>query len=306
NGNVRIGNRDYDLQPEETDVVSRNLYDEPGALGRKYVLQIQTHNQRDYSVKIKDAAYQMEKILQQKRMTSTRRFQEQEKQKQLSPTTASLSSANESTLHKIENRDTDKSRQLQNFYFVKVAVLIDPGLWEFYYSTVHYFSPLTRRRSAIKLIHQWYSHIMNGVNMIYRGIQDTSISIIVLLSEFIIFKTKQEFQLHESRVVNLDGKYLVDGPLYLNDIITWDKETDAKQNKHFSHGMLFTRYKIFEDELSNKDTNGLSFVGEVCNVGKRMSLVETHGYVWMVHAAAHELGHNLGANHDGEEDSINC
>ncbi|KAL3836860.1 hypothetical protein ACJMK2_022271, partial [Sinanodonta woodiana] len=57
NGNVRIDNRNYELQPEETDVVSRNLYDETGALGRKYVLQVQTHNQRDYSAKNKGLKY---------------------------------------------------------------------------------------------------------------------------------------------------------------------------------------------------------------------------------------------------------
>ncbi|KAL3836856.1 hypothetical protein ACJMK2_022267, partial [Sinanodonta woodiana] len=304
NGNVRIGNRNYELQPAESDVVSRNLYDAPSALVRKYVLKDQTLPQREYSVPNKDSAYEMEKTIEQKYMTLLRRFQQQNNRNKLLKGNKTLAGTKESTLYKSGKRD--KSRQVPKFYYVKVAVLIDQGLWDFYHSTIRFVNLLTRNRLTTGKIEVWYSHVMNGVNMIYKGIEDTSIRIIVILSEFIIFKKSHEFKLHESRVVNFFGVHLVDGPRYLNDIITWDKGTDRNKKKLFSHGMLFTRYKMFLNQLSEKELSGLSFVGEVCNVGKRMSTVEKRGYVWMVHAAAHELGHNLGAYHDGEEDAVNC
>ncbi|KAL3888139.1 hypothetical protein ACJMK2_000519, partial [Sinanodonta woodiana] len=46
--------------------------------------------------------------------------------------------------------------------------------------------------------------------------------------------------------------------------------------------------------------------GGICEMGNRISLIRHRDYFWTVTTAAHELGHNLGAEHDGEEDAIEC
>ncbi|KAL3892099.1 hypothetical protein ACJMK2_004336 [Sinanodonta woodiana] len=52
--------------------------------------------------------------------------------------------------------------------------------------------------------------------------------------------------------------------------------------------------------------SGLSHMNGVCDTGKRTSVIESHMYSRTVQTAAHELAHNLGADHDGEGDAKAC
>ncbi|KAL3836841.1 hypothetical protein ACJMK2_022254, partial [Sinanodonta woodiana] len=246
----------------------------------------------------------MEKTFADKSITLTRRFQELHNQKHLPAEVVSLTGMNESILHM--SSEKDKSRQLPHNYYVKVAVVIDKGLWNFYYSTVQSQSAITRRRNAIKCIHQVYSHLMNGINMLYKGITDTSIRISVVLSTFIILQTDLVFQHIESKVIHHNGIMYIDGLPYLKDVINWDTNTAANDELTFSHGIVFTKFKLYNKVFENNAGGGLCVTGGVCNRGIRMSIVEMRSYVWTVRAAAHEMGHSLGADHDGDEGSREC
>ncbi|KAL3836828.1 hypothetical protein ACJMK2_022241, partial [Sinanodonta woodiana] len=144
------------------------------------------------------------------------------------------------------------------------------------------------------------------VNMLYKGIPDPSIRINVILNRFIIWKSKNDFRNVLSSVIPYKGLDHIDEVLYLHDIINWDNKTAMRGVPSFSHGMVFTSYKLYEDDLDNSDTGGLCYVGEVCTIGTRMSIVEKRGFLWTVRSAAHELGHSLGARHDGEPGAEAC
>ncbi|KAK3588404.1 hypothetical protein CHS0354_013730 [Potamilus streckersoni] len=51
---------------------------------------------------------------------------------------------------------------------------------------------------------------------------------------------------------------------------------------------------------------GISYAKGVCDEGRRVSVVEAFGIFTTVSTAAHELGHNLGADHDEEDDAKAC
>ncbi|KAL3836833.1 hypothetical protein ACJMK2_022246, partial [Sinanodonta woodiana] len=299
NGNIRIGNIYYALQPAETDASSRYVLEDPDVLGRQYVLQVETHPLREHSFENKDAAQEMDKSTEQRFMTLLRRFQKGHRQKHVSPAVPTLSSTNVSTLYNSGERD--KSRKSPRTYHVKVAVVIDISLWTFYVAVVH---PYTER--ATQLIHQYYSHVMNGVNMLYKGIADPSIRINVILDRFIIWKSRSDFQHVYATVIRYKEADYIQDFAYMFDIITWDNNTAVRDEPSFSHGMVFTRYKLYEHDIDDPFSGGLTSEGQVCNIGTRMSIVETIGPVWTIRTAAHELAHSLGSPHDGERESQAC
>ena len=51
----------------------------------------------------------------------------------------------------------------------------------------------------------------------------------------------------------------------------------------------------------------MAYVGEICKAGESSSVVEDMGAAATALIAAHELGHSLGAFHDGAHNkSVNC
>ncbi|XP_046552727.1 LOW QUALITY PROTEIN: uncharacterized protein LOC124262285 [Haliotis rubra] len=72
------------------------------------------------------------------------------------------------------------------------------------------------------------------------------------------------------------------------------------------HVILFTGYDLFGEDsgFSSNYTTGLAFIGTMCQgEGRSVSVVEDHGGFQSVGTAAHELGHSLGAEHDGLNNS---
>ncbi|KAL3855284.1 hypothetical protein ACJMK2_014500, partial [Sinanodonta woodiana] len=229
NGNVQIGERNYDLQPEATDVTSRNVLDEAGRLGKRYILKDQAHMQRDTSIV-------NEKRIEQDFMGLFRRFEDQNKENNVSPSDVKLSQS--STV--VNTRAAEDNNTPTAIYTVKVAVLIDSGVWDLYSAMVPSSFSLTRSRKVKEKIRQSFSHIMNGADMRYKRIQDSSISITVILSNFVYFKKKSEFKFYNSKVLVVNGTEYLDSTNFLLDILIWDQDIGKKLSPQFDNAMMFT------------------------------------------------------------------
>ncbi|KAK3576233.1 hypothetical protein CHS0354_002836 [Potamilus streckersoni] len=83
---------------------------------------------------------------------------------------------------------TDQARQLKKSYEVEVAVLIDESVWNLYSPLVHALNPAAKEGLVKRKIREAYSHIMNGVNLRYKTIDDPEISISIKLRDFIFFQ----------------------------------------------------------------------------------------------------------------------
>ncbi|KAK3594233.1 hypothetical protein CHS0354_007214 [Potamilus streckersoni] len=126
------------------------------------------------------------------------------------------------------------------------------------------------------------------------------------------------FPYKNATVTIVNGTKYVDASAYLDDLSDWDKTIGASIVPAFDHAMLFTsqmppdiRDRIILFTLTSEIglyglQTGSSPVSGVCELGERISVIMERHYVVTVQTAAHELGHNLGASHDGEGDATGC
>ncbi|KAK3593457.1 hypothetical protein CHS0354_020222 [Potamilus streckersoni] len=90
-------------------------------------------------------------------------------------------------------------------------------------------------------LRELYSHLMNGVNLRYKEIEDPNITIIVIPHKFYIFKKFEDFSLSNSRVAFVDGMIRVNAVRYLYDLALWTR----KFSESSDHVMLFSRHEMY-------------------------------------------------------------
>ncbi|KAL3892090.1 hypothetical protein ACJMK2_004327 [Sinanodonta woodiana] len=232
NGNIQLGSRSYDLQPDETIEASGDIVDVPHPRRKRYTLRDQTHIQHSDQTKDEDNSNQIDVAMELKDHLQTNTGQN--KHGYLHDRWATARNDHN------ERSNDGKTRQLKKNYHVKVAVLIDSGVWDTYSSRVNIPDPISKRDTIQRLIREEYSHIMNGVNLRYKSVEDESISISVILQRFIYFQLEALFPHQHSRVLKVQGKKYIDVHNYLYDLSQWVNTTGANYVPAFDHAMLFT------------------------------------------------------------------
>ncbi|KAL3892101.1 hypothetical protein ACJMK2_004338, partial [Sinanodonta woodiana] len=197
----------------------------------------------------------------------------------------------------------ENSRQLRHEYFVKIAVLIDSGIYDLYASSLQSNDSHGKSEDVRLKIREAYSHIINGVNLRYKTIEDPSISITIILQHFKIFQREFLFPHKLSKVITHKGKKYINAKPYSGDLKHWVQTYGKKMVPAFDHAMLFTGYGLYADSIENNGLSGLSPYNGVCDEIKKVSIIQSTHYSRTVLTAAHELGHNLGAMHDGTGDA---
>ncbi|KAE9415841.1 hypothetical protein Angca_008368, partial [Angiostrongylus cantonensis] len=84
----------------------------------------------------------------------------------------------------------------------------------------------------------------------------------------------------------------------------WLRRHEQFLPKH-DHAILITKYDLLSPQ-GDSSTQGLAYVGNICQRGDSSSVVEDVGAGATAIVAAHELGHSLGAFHDGSPQSEEC
>ena len=195
-----------------------------------------------------------------------------------------------SDLHRSVSRHRRKKRSPA--YHVELLFVVDYSIYKHWFDLSKGTTREQKDTAAKFSIKQFYAFVINGMAGRYLSISPNFMSIV--FAGIVISESRSSSLWTESIVSNKQ----VNAHNALTKFSEWvKKKTDLPSNDHV---MLLTRYNLASSKSSSLE--GYAFVGAVCSADSQSIMEESDDYV-MVTVAAHELGHSLGAQHDGDNNA---
>ncbi|XP_046560182.1 A disintegrin and metalloproteinase with thrombospondin motifs adt-1-like isoform X2 [Haliotis rubra] len=161
-------------------------------------------------------------------------------------------------------------------------------------------APALQRLDSFQRVKQAVALLLNDVNLRYKTI---SPRFNVHLIGCIIEDTK-EGDWFQSVIQNEKDASTVNGHLLLDSFANWTETVHAFPKHDFI--MIFTNHDMYrrreDGRYYHEDSiSGVSQTASVCKESKGISIVKFNGdFMKNALVASHELGHGLGAKHDGD------
>lgn len=187
-------------------------------------------------------------------------------------------------------------------YSVEILGVIDYRIYSRYYNRSLFSSRNQRMTDAVNNIIFYFGHVFNGVDMRYRSIVDSQFSISTVLVGIHIALTPADAPYVEKN--RQDGYPLgtLNADPVLNDFSSWLRQNQGNLPAH-DQASLFTSENLLG--LSGNRISGLAIIKGICT-DYSVSLTKDLGLYSAIETDAHEIGHNLGAGHDGIDNTCNA
>lgn len=200
------------------------------------------------------------------------------------PTVVSLKQDEGGRFHSRKKRSTRAEKSIE------LAVFVDDVL----------YSKSSDESNAIDSIQNYVFTYLNSVQIYYESERlDTKIRIVLV-----------RLEIHTSEVRSLDKKGgNIEG--YLESFCKWQREENPESwdkrsthPDHWDHGLMLTGLDLYDGAEEYTNVIGLAWVSGMCHPSYSCTINEGNTFE-SVYVIAHEMGHNLGMNHDGEIDEGN-
>lgn len=178
---------------------------------------------------------------------------------------------------------------------LELLIVADYAVYKYWYDKSTKTTASEKETDALTSVRQFYAFIINGIDGMYKNIQTTSFTLSVVFAGIVIAQTPADATWTESVKVTSVTPNQVDSSNGLSNFNTWVRATSNLPGN--DHAMLFTRYDLTAG--GSTGNAGLAYLGRVCTDSSQ-SIVEDGFNFIMITVAAHELGHCLSAEHDGE------
>jgi len=184
------------------------------------------------------------------------------------------------------------------YYEVELFLVVDFALFEKWLRLSKEYDYRARERDAIDNIRFYFAHVLNGVNQRYVGIDDQALQIRIRPVGIYIAKTRSASYWTEGYGIKESYQYS-EAYKALDAFEEWINMKDINLPP-FDQATLYTGNHLFSGWYSGKrrTISGLADIRGICSP-KRASINRDIGVYASIQTGAHELGHNLGAFHDG-------
>ncbi|XP_046380184.2 uncharacterized protein LOC124151650 isoform X4 [Haliotis rufescens] len=206
----------------------------------------------------------------------------------------------------LKDAPLDRQKRQVSQYYIDVLALVDYGVYERWYGVSTKPTAAQKKIETLQNIRRYYAYVMNGVSLRFKSITGLNSRINVRLVGYYVAETAASSPWTESFRISGSSGSEVDADKVLVYLRDWVARTSLPANDHV---MMFSGYDLYTiNSITNAKstaTSGLAYISTMCRSdGRSISLVEDVGGFQCVDTAAHELGHGLGAKHDG--DGNNC
>ncbi|XP_070198947.1 snake venom metalloproteinase HT-2-like isoform X2 [Littorina saxatilis] len=185
-------------------------------------------------------------------------------------------------------------------YFVDVLVVTDAPVYDAWFGRAQATRGVTQRQAALNALRVYLTLVVQEVDKRYRTLEKyNNFRLTVRPVGFYIAETAEQSPWTVAARAGAQGQ--VDAAASLRNLARWVRTTQGIPEH--DHTMLLTGYDLVTDDsgVLFRYTIGRATVGTVCQGGGRsVSVLEDRGAFQSVHTGAHELGHSLGAVHDGQ------
>ncbi|CAE1308335.1 unnamed protein product [Acanthosepion pharaonis] len=199
---------------------------------------------------------------------------------------------------KVRKRRSAKTKAIRTFLAanVEVCVIVDYKLYKIFLER----TGLDHRRT-IGDIKRYFAAIIAMMNERFKGINEPALSIKVMFSNILIAQSVMESSWTERHRTIVNNEEVINATEVMKSISKW---ISTDRLGKYDHVIIFSGYPMVN---TNGDVlKGLAFVGNICDRQMSVSLVNDNGNFQSAGVAAHELGHSLGAHHDGVSDNKDC
>ncbi|KAK0058719.1 ADAM family mig-17, partial [Biomphalaria pfeifferi] len=174
-------------------------------------------------------------------------------------------------------------------YYIDVVAAVDKTMYDIF---------LTRagNQQAVSTdIREYFSFVFNGVDLSYRSITWTSYRINVRLIKIVVFSKTDVYRV----IFDAKKEAFIESNLSLDSFSQLvNSATGMDLFAPYDHVMLFVGKSMISDD---DKLLGLAYMSHVCRTdGQSSSIIYDAGTYSSILTAAHELGHSLSAEHDGE------
>ncbi|KAK3596704.1 hypothetical protein CHS0354_025000 [Potamilus streckersoni] len=186
----------------------------------------------------------------------------------------------------IKDSSLDRNKRATNVYGVELLVTVDPPVWQKFYALAN-----NDTENAMNRVREYVSQVINGVALTYKSIKGRSFSIDITLKAITVVKNEADGPYEKAKLFKEDGMLSINDLDYLSAFADWVVEAPGIPSRSdFDVALMLTGYNLI-------GSSGISYLRTVCTE-YGVAITKEMGYFHTMIVASHELGHNLGADHD--------
>ncbi|XP_060595781.1 uncharacterized protein LOC132749885 [Ruditapes philippinarum] len=184
---------------------------------------------------------------------------------------------------------------------IEIVAVADYSVFDEWYKTTDSSLPhATRVNIAKHNLTTWVGTTIHSANFVYKELEAHNLFISLKLVDLRVMTTVADSPWTETTKFKMNSTYMID----YRDVHPLFKPTSLALQKTIphDHAMLLTRYTMTHRSNGTHFYAGNTFLASECKP-KSQSIIKETRNMYTANTIAHELGHTLGCEHDGDNNA---